>query len=205
MPSYVIRSPCRVSVEVSTQNQWFSLHFCPVFTQCEWHIASIIAYTCQTLLTMDHPMMLWNHRSAWLTCGLLFAPAAFAHDALPPTWCLDPATDPTITAQFRFTAEQLEQYRLRHEAAGLRADSKTCGDPKSCGIVDDDWGFATRAAIDFCAGTAPRNATEAEPAMPFVDSPSIFIDEKEHHAYSFDSGLKGVCVICTKTTADPAR
>lgn len=157
-----------------------------------------------------------------LSACLLMASPAMAHDTFPAHWCPAGSTV-NIVKHFDLTPQALANYRALHldDDDVLGSD---CGELRTCGIVDD-WFWANEAAIESCnvnplrstaltttASSSPSPPTSAS-AMPFVSLPETFnLDGdadhngiKDHHdLYSFRSGLRGVCVVCTSPGPVPA-
>jgi hypothetical protein len=141
-----------------------------------------------------------------LAIGLLLATPAFAHDALPNTWCLNPNTTPAIVKHFDFAPETLSNYRKRNPVLTNPPEGVTCSDERSCGIVDD-WFWANQMSQEFCAvSSQQRTASPASTPMPFVRLPESYNARDHHERYNFGSGrLIGVCVVCvTSNTPVPA-
>lgn len=153
-----------------------------------------------------------------LSACLLMASPAMAHDTFPARWCPVGSTV-NIVKHFDLTPQALADYRTLH----LDDDDvlgSNCGEEKTCGIVDD-WFWANEAAIESCnvnplRSTTPTTTSPSPPtsasAMPFVSFPETFnLDGdadhngiKDHHdLYSFRSGLRGVCVVCTSPVPAP--
>jgi hypothetical protein len=137
-----------------------------------------------------------------LVLSLLLATPAFAHDALPKTWCLNPNTTPIIVKSFDFAPETLSNYRKRNPVLRNPPEGVTCGDERSCGIVDD-WYWANQMSQEFCSTSSQQGVTSpASAPMPFVRLPESYNVTEHHERYSFGSGrLIGVCVVCVTSDA----
>lgn len=143
---------------------------------------------------------------------LLVATSASAHDTLPKKWCPS-GTQPVVTGQFAFTAQQLADYRASRlgDTAVLGSE---CYSVKTCGIIDE-WYWANQMAHEYAMGGALRSATTApvsQSPMPMVKSPASFNlngDKNgngiaDHHdLYRFAQGLSGDYVVC-RAIATPA-
>lgn len=130
---------------------------------------------------------------------------AIAHETLPADWC-PVGTHPVTISEFRFTPDELMAYQAAH-AEALAGNGSSCGDPKTCGIVDQ-WFWAEDMAAGYCGGAGLRG-TLPEEAILFVESPESFNHKHHHDLYRFDEGpLIGQCVVCrasrvTGTTPAP--
>ena len=151
---------------------------------------------------MPHSHSARRFRLPGLVLGLLLATPAFAHDALPSTWCLNPNTTPVIVKQFDFSPEALSNYRKRNPVLNSPAEGVICGDERSCGIVDE-WFWTNQMSQEFCAAASQqRTLSPASMPMPFVRLPESFNAEDHHQRYRFESGrLIGVCVACVTNNA----
>lgn len=142
------------------------------------------------------PLVLASSLAAALT---LIGPPAAAHEIIPADWCPTGQT-PVILSEFALSADHLRQYRTVH--AKDRYDS--CLQQKTCGIIDE-WFWAREAAGTHCSGLGLRSAVPQD-AIPFVNAPKSFNDNRHHAAYGFNEGtLRGHCVACRPTTVgEPA-
>jgi hypothetical protein len=140
-----------------------------------------------------------------LTLSLFISTTVHAHDDMPQTWCSAPGSTPLIAAQYSFTPQALQQFKdmITAQAQALKvcpADILGIVVPPApgvtCGIVDD-WFYADQRALRYCRSLLP-NALPADKPLSFVNGPSDFKNELQHHGlYRFSDGnLNGVCSIC---------
>jgi len=129
------------------------------------------------------------------------ASSAQAHDPRPIGWCLDPGTVEVEVGKFAFSAAYLRAYHQRQPPS----DPDSCpagGDGrvvvKTCGIVDDHWHSASKAAAEECARIDARSIVD-------VDQPWSYNDLSHHQLYRVDQGLAGRCLRCLPVPVRKAR
>lgn len=128
------------------------------------------------------------------------ASAAQAHDPRPIGWCLDPGTTEQEVAKFELSPAYLKAYHQRQPPSdpdSCPAGSGQLG-TKTCGIVDDHWHSASKAAAEECARLAPRSIVE-------VTRPWSYNDLSHHQFYRVDEGLAGRCLRCVPIAARKTR
>jgi hypothetical protein len=123
----------------------------------------------------------------------LFATAsAPAHDLVPASWCTGGTRQ--LLLEVTFSEQQLSTYRSTQPLVDL-ATGLPCPNHSKCGIVDDEWHWATQLMQEGLPAVAGRRTTSdtsvdsAAGQVIGVILTQTYRDPYHHKLYRFEHGL----------------
>ena len=119
-------------------------------------------------------------------CLFAAAPAP-AHELVPASWCHGGSRQ--VLLEVHFTPDDLQRYRDGHVAVDL-VTGQPCAPNVKCGIVDDEWHWATQMMNDPLIFDTQRRAGDsaAGDVIAVVMTPD-YNDPYHHKRYGFGDGL----------------